>query len=196
MMETFTPGNGVKAIKTSSPRSSVITVTLSVCTSSPAKHQLSSSSQVHDKAMAKSGFWKFILGIGILFEPFPTILATLGCLTIDWLVSTTGIYFSLFWRLGRLRPRYQGNLVSWWRLSFCFEEVHVFAVTLYGGERGRKRQPERPNVRANTLLFIFIRVLISSWGPHLSLIISQSPIFKNHHIRGQAFNMWICCVCG
>ena len=142
MMETFTPGNGVKAIKTSSPRSCVITATLSVCTFSPAKHQLSSSSQVHDKAMAKSGFWKLILGIGILFEPFPTILVILGCLTMDWLSSTTGIYSSLFWRLGRLRPRFQGNLVSWWRLSFCFEEVHVFAVTLYRGERGRKTARE------------------------------------------------------
>ena len=110
------------------------------------------------------------------------------------LASTTGIYFSLFWRLGRLRPKCQGNLVSWWRLSFCFEEVHVFAVTFYGGERGR--QAERPNVRANTLLFILMRVLISSWGPHLSLIISQSTIFKNHHIRGQDFNMWIYCVFG
>ena len=97
----------------------------------------------HRTGNGKIRFWKFILGTGILFEPFPTMLVTLGCLTVDWLASATGIYSSLFWRLGRLRPRFQGNLVSWWRLSFCFEEVHVFAVTLYRRERGRKRQPER-----------------------------------------------------
>ena len=143
----------------------------------------------------KIRFWKFILGTGILFEPFPTMLVTLGCLTIDWLASATGIYSSLFWRLGRLRPRFQDNLVSWWRLSFCFEEVHVFAVTLYRGERGRKRQPERQCESKHSFVCSYKGTdLILRASSKLNYLPKPHSIY--HHIRGQDFNIWLCCVWG